>query len=278
MKLINSLKTKLNTWWQDEENKLIGAVLFSESINGQVLLFEKFGVCTQNNLSLKSDITNHYVEENYWINDHWAINPPQYTISGLVGELIYTVPNTWARKVESTFNETGIGLLSVISPTLGSYTSSVLNVTRKIQSVVNKYTSIVTKNANKVKSFFKKNILTKTNQRRVVDELEMLMNNRVLVSVFTPYGTYTNLAISSINVRQGQETKTVSEIEITFQKWRNVGEFYSDLSNEKQTADIAAAQKAKEQNKGLVGTIQSKITAETLRKQSRNLAIEGTIV
>lgn len=250
-------------WLDQKENELIGGVLFSESTNGQILLFNNFGICTQNNLSLKSDITNHYTEENYWINDHWAINPPQYTLSGLIGELIYTVPEGWAQKIESLYGLTGLGLLSVLSPTLGSYTSSVLNITRKVQSVVNKYINIAKQSANKIKDFALKKagitVVKKTNQRRVLDELENLMNNRILVNVVTPYGTYNRLAIIAINIRQNENTRFISDIEITFQKWRSVDELYTDVNSEKMLADVAAAQKAPEKQKGLIGTIKSNV-------------------
>lgn len=250
-------------WLNQKENELIGGVLFSESTNGQILLFNNFGICTQNNLSLKSDITNHYTEENYWINDHWAINPPQYTLSGLIGELIYTVPEGWAQKIESLYGPTGLGLLSVLSPTLGSYTSGVLNITRKVQSVVNKYINIAKQSANKIKDFVLKKagitVVKKTNQRRVLDELENLMNNRVLVNVVTPYGTYNRLAIVAINIRQNENTRFISDVEITFQKWRSVDELYADVNSEKMLADVAAAQKAPEKQKGLIGTVKSNI-------------------
>lgn len=250
-------------WLNQKENELIGGVLFSESTNGQILLFNNFGICTQNNLSLKSDITNHYTEENYWINDHWTINPPQYTLSGLIGELIYTVPEGWAQKIESLYGPTGLGLLSVLSPTLGSYTSGVLNITRKVQSVVNKYINVAKQSANKIKDFALKKagitVVKKTNQRRVLDELENLMNNRVLVNVVTPYGTYNRLAIIAINIRQSENTRFISDIEITFQKWRSVDELYTDVNSEKMLADVAAAQKAPKKQKGLIGTIKSNV-------------------
>lgn len=253
------IKDGITLYLQNKENELIGGVLFNDTVDGQILLFNKFGVCTQNNLALKSDITNHYVEENYWINDHWAINPPQYTLSGLIGELVYTVPTGWTKKVESLYGSTGLGVLSRLSPTLGSYTSGVLNIVRKAQSVVNKYTKIAKQAVDKVKNWLTKDVVKKTNQRRVLDELESLMNNRVLVNVYTPYGVYNNLAIVAVNVRQGQDTKFISDIEITFQKWREAGEFFNDTVAEKTATDLVAAQKAKVQNKGLVGKIKSTV-------------------
>ena len=259
-------------YWNEEENKLIGAQLFTNGNNGQILLFENFGVCNSNSLTLKSEITNHYTEDNYWINDHWAINPPQYVVSGLIGELIYTVPTGWSKKVESLYGTSGLGLLSVISPTLGSYTSGILNVVRKVQSVVNKYTKIAKQGLNQIKGWLKKGVIKKTNQRRVLDELENLMNNRILVNVQTPYGTYTNLAIVAINITQPQDSKYTSDLEITFQKWRNVGEAFGNVNNEKRMIDVIAAQKAKEKKSGFVGKIKANENITDLNKSDFKVA------
>ena len=188
--------------------------------------------------------------------------------------MIYTVPNSWAKKIESIYESTGLGLLSRISPSLGSYTYGVLNVTRKIQSVVNKYTKIATQAANKIKNF-KKTTINKTNQRKVLDELESLMNSRTLVNIYTPYGTYNRLAIIAINIRQGQDTKYVSDVEITFQKWRSSDELYSNANAEKMLSDTATAQKSTIKNRGFVGKIKSKIDVAKMTKQSKLNAIEG---
>lgn len=262
--LLNAIKGGITSYLNVKENQLIGGVLFSEATNGQILLFNKFGVCAQNNLSLKSDITNHYTEENYWINDHWAISAPQYTLTGLIGEVIYTVPEGWAEKIETLYSATGLGLLSVLSPKLGSYTSSILNITRKVESVVQKYTNYAYNAVKQVGNFLTKNSYGKTNQRKVLDELESLMNNRTLCTVYTPYGTYKNLAIIAINVRQGQETKFISDIEITFQKWRNVGEFFDKDINKKSQTDLVDSQKSTVKEMGLIGCIKSELSPNDL--------------
>lgn len=255
MILGKAIKKGLTNWFKEQKNQLVGGALFSNGESNQIFLFEKFGICTQNNLTLKSEITNHYIEENAWINDHWAISPPQYTLTGLIGELIYTVPEGWAKKVASIYGAIGLGVLSRLCPSLGSYTSSALNIARKAESVVQKYINIAKFASGEITSFLRKDIANKTNQKHVLDELENLMNNRILVNVATPYGTYKGLAIISINVRQDQTTRFMSDIEITFQKWRNPGEEFNKTSEEKSQSEIATAQKSIIKNKGLIGSI-----------------------
>ena len=104
------------------------------------------------------------------------------------------------------------------------------------------------------------------------------MNSRTLVNIYTPYGTYNRLAIIAINIRQGQDTKYVSDVEITFQKWRSSDELYSNMNAEKMLSDTATAQKSTVKNRGFVGKIKSKIDVAKMSKQSKLNTIEGATV
>lgn len=257
---VQAIKDKINDWLNNNNTEVVGGALFNNDKNGQVLLFNKFGVCNQNNLTLKSDITQHYTEDNLFINDHWAINSPQYILSGLIGELIYTRPTNLTSKIESLYSKSGLGVLSKLSPVLGNYTQSVLNIVTHVNSIVNRYSKIARQGLTNWKS----NGAEKTNQRRVLDELEKLMNTRTLVNVYTPYGTYKNLAIITINVRQNSNTKYTSDIEITFQKWRTPSDILGKDEEPIETSEVAEAQKSEEVDKSLVGATETDKTIENL--------------
>lgn len=257
---VQAIKDKINDWIDKNNTEVVGGALFNNDKNGQVLLFNKFGVCNQNNLTLKSDITQHYTEDNLFINDHWAINSPQYMLSGLIGELIYTRPTNLTSKIESLYSKSGLGILAKLSPVLGNYTSSVLNIVTHVNSIVDRYSKIARQGLTNWKS----NGSEKTNQRRVLDELEKLMNIRTLVNVYTPYGTYNNLAIIAINVRQNANTKYNSDIEITFQKWRTPSDVLGKDEEPIETSEVAEAQKSEEVDKSLVGANETDKTVEDL--------------
>lgn len=257
---ILAIKKKIKDWLSENDTETFGGALFTDIQNGQILLFNKFGVCQQNNLTLKSDITQHYTEDNLFVNDHWAVASPQYMISGLIGELIYTRPTSWSAKVESLYSKTGLDTLSKLSPLLSNYTLSVLNIVTKVNSVYDKYTKI----AKQTFKDWNNSNNDITNQRRILDELEKIMNNRILVNIYTPYGMYYNMAIVSINIRQNPNSKYMSDIEITFQKWRTPNEPFGKGDEPKQTSEVAEAQKSKELDKGLVGENNSDISIEDL--------------
>jgi hypothetical protein len=43
-------------------------------------------------VSLRSDITDHYIEENIAVQDHIALNPERFTLRGYIGELNDILP------------------------------------------------------------------------------------------------------------------------------------------------------------------------------------------
>lgn len=258
-----TINDKIKDWLDINDTEIIGGALFSDNKNGQILLFNKFGVCNQNNLTLKSDITQHYTEDNLFINDHWAVASPQYILSGIIGEVIYTRPTNLTNKIQDLYTKSGLDTLAKLSPVLGNYTQSVLNIVTHVNSIMNRYYKITSQGLTNWKS----KGLDKTHQRRVLDELERLMNNRILVNVYTPYGIYKNLAIISVNIRQNANTKYVSDIEITFQKWRMPNDILGKDAEEDEKSEVAEAQKSKEVNKGLVGK----------KTNKKVMAIEGTI-
>jgi hypothetical protein len=62
---------------------------------------------------LDSDITDHYVEQNYAVQDHIALKPLRFTLRGLVGELVDSTPNALA----AIFTQiTGLATLGGLAP------------------------------------------------------------------------------------------------------------------------------------------------------------------
>lgn len=56
-----------------------------------------FHIVENENISMESDITDHYIESNKSIQDHVAIKPVQITLKGLVGRYFYDVQGERAR-------------------------------------------------------------------------------------------------------------------------------------------------------------------------------------
>ena len=247
-------KTSYNTI-QEVNNS--PAVLFSNtSVNrefGDIYLFKNFGSVRTNTIKLPSQITTHYMEDNTARQDHWAIPPITYTLSGLIGELVYTPPTKWSNYVRNNFVDY-LSPLGVLSPTFDSYTQSAINTIQAIEASFNRYKQIITQTLDNINGAN----IRKDNQGRVIEWLQSLRDNRQLVDVWTPYGTYYNLGIVDISATQNN-SKYQSELEIQFTQWRNVSTQTRDAT-EAEKSLLAKTIQAQEQEQGMASTQEIKQT------------------
>ena len=135
-------------YWDNQDLDKTPALLFVRSTNdakfGDIYLFGKFGQCNNNTINVKSEITSHYVETNTSRQDHWALPPKTYTISGLIGEVIYTPPTTWSDFVDDNVAKY-LTPLTVLSPTINNYTQTALNLTEQIEATAIRYGNMAKK-------------------------------------------------------------------------------------------------------------------------------------
>lgn len=231
------------------------AILFSNSTSsdfGNVYIFEKFGSENTNSIKFTSQITTHYMEDNTARQDHWAINPVTYTLSGLIGELIYSPPKGFAKFIQTNVVDY-LAPLGMLLPSFGSYTQSAINAAQAIQASLNRYRQIYTQALN---DFANINYAT-INQQRVTKWLQSLRDNRQLVNVWTPYGEYNNLAINDFGLTQN-DTKYQSNLEIQFIQWRNVSSLKRKATKEEQ-AYFFQCQNAETEQIGTASTNRSEL-------------------
>lgn len=222
------------------------AMLFSQSNKDakfpDIFLFSNFGYCTSNNISARSEITNNYVEDNVSFQDHWALPPIEYTLSGVVGEIVYIPPVTWANFLQEKVTHF-LDPLGIISPTISSYTQSAINIAKQIEFTVQRYGQIARNVYSSLGGNVNKNVIS--NQQYIYELLMNLRNNRHLVSVYTPYGELHSMAITSISMRQN-ESVFQSTIEVRLQQWLKVSELQSRQATASEKQIIVDMQKARE--------------------------------
>ena len=123
----------------DNQGNPIPALLFANSSNddrfGDLYLFNNFGISGGDTLTSTSDITTHYTEDNYAIQDHWAIAPRTYTLNGFIGELIYRPASSWTNWLQDKVMNY-LEPLSIISPTVSNYVSSAMNIVHKLKQTI----------------------------------------------------------------------------------------------------------------------------------------------
>ena len=209
--------------------------LVNDRINMGGFIFDYAGEVTA---ELKSDITDHYTEDNTVMQDHAALNPIRITMRGLVGELV-------AGPGPGGLNGLLGGLQSSLT-TINAYTggktpqaivkaskaiTQVQNVTNQISSVVSKYNSL--------KNFLDWGAESSTRQAKAYKQLETKWYMKEIMYIQTPFKNYPNMMIESLKMVQSEETKYVSEITVTLKQIRQ-----AKVTVTKTGAAVVKAQKA----------------------------------
>ena len=94
---------------------------------------------------------------------------------------------------------------------------------------------------------------TDTNAMQVYQTLEKLKQNRILVSVYTPYETLEDMAITNITVSGQDNTKYMTNISITLQEYRTASTLIRQATKEEVTK-LVESQASNEVNNGQATT------------------------
>ena len=150
MNIKNSVTSYLNNTKKEERDieilSLNPAVLFTNKGSknnkfGDIYLFNNFGYAVSNNIHSTSDITTHYMEDNVARQDHWSIAPEQYTLSGVIGEVVYNKPHLFTDFLQKRVTNY-LQPITILSPTINSYTQSAINVVGQIEATLDRYGTI----------------------------------------------------------------------------------------------------------------------------------------
>lgn len=164
---------------------------------------------------LESDITDHYVEDNTAVQDHIALRPETVTVSGRVAELVRAVPVS--RAVAPVTNP--LPLVLDLMPTLTPGSQERVDAELLAQTEGD----AVILYADSLYGFYENNARQQpgqTKQSYIYGFFYQLWKGRQLFSVETPWGIFENMAILNAQVKQGAESRSVSEFSITFKKIR----------------------------------------------------------
>lgn len=184
------------------------------SIDGQTtsqvesILFDYEG---EQSISLSSDITDHYVEDNTAIQDQIAIKPATVTTHGYIGELTDVVPELLKplKKIADKLT-----VLTAYTPELTSTAqlayAEAFQLYQVSMNVTNAVKSVATWGSLK----------NQTKQQIAFSKFYGYFQSRTLFTIQTPWRIYSDMAIQSLRAVQGEDTRMVSDFEITFKEMR----------------------------------------------------------
>lgn len=194
-------------------------------------------------MNLTADITDNYVESNIAYQDHIALKPKVFTVSGEVGEL------TWYKrdKEESFVGIVTQKLQPVIAflPPVSKKVSTIQDKALKIISVVDSLDNF----ANRIWNLLSGDDVN-TEQKKIYKYLMALWQSRAPINIQTPYGKVKNYVIQNIEFTQPDRTQDKTQIKISFKEFREVNSNKTTLFDKVAYQLREATQKAVKQNIG----------------------------
>lgn len=184
-----------------------------------------FTIPLSDSVVLTSQITDHYVEKNYAVQDHIAKEPIRITLTGNIAELAYTRDRLEAYAAEVLGR---LGPLNILNPAGCAAAEQYLSqYNRTKQAILNAY-NIALKTYGQII-----NVPTLNKQqeafatfREWFEGRSSIFNKELagnsLLTVETPWATFDNMAIESVSFSQDETSNTFSTIEVVLKQIRFV--------------------------------------------------------
>lgn len=182
----------------------------------------------ENRINLKSDITDHYVEDNTPIQDQISLKPEHVTVHGYIGELTDILPDflqalqSAATKLTSISAfapaQTATALIAYTDAVLAyEVTNSVLNAASSTWSSLGALATgggsqLVIGSSGENPSTF----LTQNNQQSAFQLWYLYWQSKTLFNIQTPWAVFTNMAIEDMEIVQDEATRVITDFKIIF--------------------------------------------------------------
>lgn len=173
-----------------------------------------FDVPQSEEVVLTSQITDHYVEANYAIQDHMAHEPVRITLVGNIAELVYKKSDI-EKFLDMVLDR--LSLLPWITPSNSLKVTQTLADANRLQSAL---AVAATSAKNAYNSVFGDGKPAKTLQQQAYGTLEGFWLNRQVLSVETPWNTFPSMLIESISFSQDETTKDMSTITLILKEFK----------------------------------------------------------
>lgn len=167
----------------------------------------------ENTVTVESDITDHYIEDNTAIQDQIALKPLTVTVGGYIGELNDVVPSLLA---PLKFIADKLTVLGAYTPVLSETAIIAYNEASQAYAIATQLAASAVSAWNAVTGSGP----TQNKQQTAFQQFYGYYNTRTLFTIQTPWAIFQNMAIMSLRAVQDPETRVISEFEIKFKQMR----------------------------------------------------------
>lgn len=216
-----------------------------EKIGSEVYVFDTRG---DEEVTLESDITDNYVEDNTSVQDHIGLKPETITLTGYVGELT----NKPAEELKDIQDANVRPLIESFNPFAPQITASAQYVLNRAEEAFNIYKKMDRTLPRLEDALNRVPVPPQvTNQQKVFATFEELWRLRRTVTVYTPFMVMQNMAIQSVHAKQSEDSAYISDFTVTFKKIRKAESIRVYSDEVKQKSAKAAMSMAKQKDKGV---------------------------
>jgi hypothetical protein len=216
------------------------------------LLFHYEGEQT---ITLQSDVTDHFIEDNTTVQDQVALKPVLITTHGFIGELNNVAPATLALLQQAANTLTSITAYNpaLTLTALNAYNSAFSSYqlgANAVNSAVGAISSLGGNTGESVIGSIGTSIVTAVNQNKQQTMFQQLFGywqTRTLFTVQTPWAIFQNCIIQLVHPVQDDTTLTVTDFQVTFKQLN-----FAQTTTTNVTQGQLSSQSAAVQNNGNV--------------------------
>ncbi|AFC22580.1 hypothetical protein phi1422_0060 [Bdellovibrio phage phi1422] len=228
-----ALNNLILVWPEEDIGIQPEAKLYGDKVSStEKFLFHYEG---ENRITLDSDITDNFVEENYAVQDHIALHPELINTQGFIGELNNVTPSALeslkqaAEKltvINAYMPQLSVAAVQAYNRAAQAYQAVEILKKTKIPSFSalgggkTKTTTIIDPSASATDFANSVEFGSQTQQQVAYQKFYGYRAARTLFTVQTPWAIYKNCAIKTLEVVQDADTRMMSTFNITFKPIR----------------------------------------------------------
>ena len=190
--------------------------------------------------TLKSEITDHHVEDNSVIQDHIAVMPLTVELNGFVGELVDIRSKEELRDVQKVVKKLTV---------LNAYASNIAKGAKQIKDTLISKKGVdfsgAVEDTSNLFALIKNANPTAGKQQQAYLYFKAMQDQRILMSVQTPFEFIQNMAIETIIATQEEDTKDISGFTLMLKEIRTAKTQTVAFSKFKYQARTALQKQAK---------------------------------
>lgn len=185
-------------------------------------------------LQENSEITDHYTEAGYPIQDNVVFNPIRYTLTGKIGETVIYAKNNEPSNFQQLTQK--LTKFNSFIPTLTGGMQQLQNTANQLatsqQSTADYAKAAIGASTNFYKTFKQLNP-PRTKQADAVNFIRSLKNSKSLINLETPWMLLSNLLIETLEFTQPAESKDYTDVTITLKEIRFAKVEYTKFDSSK---------------------------------------------